>query len=501
MAVDPNSVRYVVFEGGGGKGLAHIGALRALEDILDISAPQAREDNRPEPFPVLSPIEVQARMPLIDIFQDYETRTVYGVAGSSAGAITAFMAAMGISSTFMEYEVNEFSERTLWLRGKESSVGRLESFFEDPDLSGNRLVSFLGDRKEFANYDLSVVIEGLLATPVVGDGLRLYVDSKASSIVAQRVLTSDAAWVPGRTAVFRPHMSEYVNSLLFNRGLFSGFAAKAYFADLMRRRFYPKFELRGRPITKKPEEITFKDLFDLTGVDLLFTGTNVSKHRSGFFSVGYTPDFPVIDAVTISMSIPFVFKPVIVDRDVRLGSENEDYNESYKGLWVDGGILNNFPLHAYDSQARLPDLTYQGKRRMRWGGYEVAVPRGEDERPPGEERPFDERVLGVRLGLRDKTQFDVNKEYGEKNAGVLFDFAGQLLTTFLADSSDSQVRTPLEQQRVCTLDVSKLDLLDFAGPEIDEQRIKDDPQARMRAKAKRDTLDQAERTMRSFLSY
>ena len=346
------------------------------------------------------------------------------------------------------------------------------------------------------NYDFSPLIEGLFAIPVLGDGLRLYADSKASSIVSQRVLTSDAAWVMGRSAVFRPRLSEYMNSLLFNRGLFPGFAAKTYFADLMTRRFYPKFKLRGRTITKKPEEITFKDFFDLTGVDLLITGTNVTKGRSAFFSVGYTPDFPVIDAVTISMSIPFVFKPVIVDRDVRIGPENEEYNESYRGLWVDGGMLNNFPLHAYDSQVRRPDLTYQGKHRVKWGGYEVAVPRGEDEHPPDADRQFDDRVLGVRLGLRDTRPFDVNKEYGDKNAGVLFDFAGQLLTTFLADSSDSQVRSPLEQQRVCTLDVSKLDLLDFAGPDIDEQRY---PFGKARAQAKRDTLDHAEQTMRSFL--
>lgn len=232
-------------------------------------------------------------------------------------------------------------------------------------------------------------------------------------------------------------------------------------------------------------------------------GTKTST-RFSCLSVEYTPVFPVLVAVTISMSIPFVFKPDIVDRPVRYGGpDNEAYNESYRGMWVDGGMLNNFPLHAYDSQARLPDLTYQGKRRIKWGGYDVAVPRGEDEHPPDEERPFDDRVLGVRLGLRDAHPFNVNKEYGEKNAGVMFDFAGQLLTTFLADSSDSQIRTAREQERVCTLDVSKLDLLDFAGPEIDELRtdIYRPDVARARAKAKRDTLDQAERTMRSFLGY
>ncbi len=196
------------------------------------------------------------------------------------------------------------------------------------------------------------------------------------------------------------------------------------------------------------------------------------------------------------MSIPFVFKPVIIDRPVRYGGpDDEAYNESYKGMWVDGGMLNNFPLHAYDHQARLPNLTYQGQRRVKWGGYEVAVPPGD------EQRPFQDWVLGVRLGLRDNTPFMVNDHYGEKNAGVMFDFAVQLLTTFLADSSDSQIRTAREQERVCTLDVSKLDLLDFAGPDIDEQRIKLFPDAQARAKAKRETLDLAERTMRSFLGY
>lgn len=120
----------------------------------------------------------------------------------------------------------------------------------------------------------------------------------------------------------------------------------------------------------------------------------------------------------------------------------------------------------------------------------VAVP------PSDEQRPFQDWVLGVRLGLRDNAPFNVNAHYGEKNAGAMFDFAGQLLTTFLADSSDSQIRSALEHERVCILDVSQLNLLDFAGPEIDELRGR---AGHARAKAKRDTLDDAERTMRSFL--
>ncbi|MGG3641456.1 patatin-like phospholipase family protein [Bacillus gobiensis] len=79
-------------------------------------------------------------------------------------------------------------------------------------------------------------------------------------------------------------------------------------------------------------QITFAELKKLTGKEVFFQGTNVSTHRIETFSLEYTPNMPVIDAVRISMSIPFFFDSV-------------EWEGSY---YVDGGMLDNFPIRLFD---------------------------------------------------------------------------------------------------------------------------------------------------------
>lgn len=88
-----------------------------------------------------------------------------------------------------------------------------------------------------------------------------------------------------------------------------------------------------------PADLTFRQFFDLTGVDLMITGTNLSTNQSKYFSVGYSPEFPVIDAVGLSMAIPLIFKPVCSTRPYVHYEETDDYNKAYTGLWADGGIF------------------------------------------------------------------------------------------------------------------------------------------------------------------
>jgi NTE family protein len=108
-----------------------------------------------------------------------------------------------------------------------------------------------------------------------------------------------------------------------------------------------------------------------TGVDLIITGTNITQHGTRYFSVYHTPDFPVIEAVQISMSLPGVFKPVFVKTDVRKG--DEDQKDKYAGLYIDGGMLNNYPIHAFDfieqsddpkgpQAGNLRELTFRGMK-------------------------------------------------------------------------------------------------------------------------------------------
>jgi predicted acylesterase/phospholipase RssA len=80
-----------------------------------------------------------------------------------------------------------------------------------------------------------------------------------------------------------------------------------------------------------PSNITFKELFKKTNSKLLITGTCISNQSINYFSVDNTPDMKVLLAIKISISIPFVFKPVI-------------YNEK---VWVDGACMNNFPIDLF----------------------------------------------------------------------------------------------------------------------------------------------------------
>jgi NTE family protein len=67
---------------------------------------------------------------------------------------------------------------------------------------------------------------------------------------------------------------------------------------------------------------------------LYFIGTNLSTGYHEVFSHLHTPDMPIVNAVRISMAIPLFFTPK------RYGATND--------LYVDGGVLNNYPITLFD---------------------------------------------------------------------------------------------------------------------------------------------------------
>ena len=77
------------------------------------------------------------------------------------------------------------------------------------------------------------------------------------------------------------------------------------------------------------KDITFKELYEKTHKKLLIIGTNLTKSEEVVFSYKNTPNFSVILALRISVSIPVIFTPVKYEND----------------FYVDGGIINNFPLN------------------------------------------------------------------------------------------------------------------------------------------------------------
>ncbi|MBL0128284.1 MAG: patatin-like phospholipase family protein [Flavobacteriales bacterium] len=109
-------------------------------------------------------------------------------------------------------------------------------------------------------------------------------------------------------------------------------------------------------------------------MDLVITCTNVSAHQNKYFSVGHSPNFPVVDAVLASMSLPFFFKPLLVNTNVEFDEEegDDDYTRSYRGLYVDGGMTRNYPLHAFDNckpfkrRASMLEVSFRFSSKARW---------------------------------------------------------------------------------------------------------------------------------------
>jgi NTE family protein len=241
-------------------------------------------------------------------------------------------------------------------------------------------------------------------------------------------------------------------------------AGRFYFEDLMKRFVINKLSLEerkrvgiGSQHTPLPADLTFRQFFDLTGVDLVITGTNLSTNQSKYFSVGYTPEFPVIDAVGLSMAIPLIFKPVCSTRPYVHYEETDDYNKAYTGLWADGGILNNLPIHAFD-HVETKQLSYKGNINA----FEVARPSFESL------VPFCDCVLGFTLASSRSAEFDFQREFRTVNPSVL----GELITskiypTLVYPANSGQIPTIEEQASTIDIATGSLSVLDFAGPTID----------------------------------
>tara|TARA_B110000495_G_C22932976_1_gene545504 strand:+ start:59 stop:952 length:894 start_codon:yes stop_codon:yes gene_type:complete len=82
------------------------------------------------------------------------------------------------------------------------------------------------------------------------------------------------------------------------------------------------------------ENITLRDLFNITKKKLTIVGCCLNNMETIFYNYELTPDMKVLDAIRITFSIPFIFKPVLIDGK----------------YYVDGGITNNYPIELFDSK-------------------------------------------------------------------------------------------------------------------------------------------------------
>jgi predicted acylesterase/phospholipase RssA len=95
------------------------------------------------------------------------------------------------------------------------------------------------------------------------------------------------------------------------------------------------------------KHITFQELYNLTGVDLMVTASNVSSGKTVYMDRKHFPNFSVAKAAKISSTIPILFKPEIYD-GLAVYCKNSK-NEIVKpgDILVDGGVYENFPISYY----------------------------------------------------------------------------------------------------------------------------------------------------------
>ncbi len=515
--IDLNKIRYLSFEGGGGKGTVYLGAVRALEKKFG-----KVKGNKTEPI-----IDINSGL------NDNVKRPIKGVSGASAGAITAFMLSLGMTSREIENEINKTQfvvfKRT-FLNGilrytpfgflfgyKKIKVSQFELFFDRPNGKLMKAVTERANTIEYDNYYNSGKAALLLSLSLF---FNTFIKGVLSLIIKTAKTVSKQSMIFERFFDSDQDSVEYTYSVLFNRGMFVGTTTRTYFASLIENYLYEKVDWKTilkpylprrelnpdtgfvttvpslillaqddilrkiiinfdsiienpdlRPVFKPADKLTFLELLYLTGVDLVITGTNLTTNRSLYLSTYHTPDFPVADAVSISMNLPIIFKPVYVDYLVHKGQSNS-YNELYKGLWVDGGMLNNFPIHAFDDLEEIKDFgTFRG---INYTDFKISKTKANST------KPFCDCVLGFRLKSAPELK-DPKKE----DMFVLSSYLGSIINTFMFPGGDGQIRSQQEEDSTIYLNTYaenreggykdagrfiEISVTDFASPDLDEER-------------------------------
>jgi NTE family protein len=150
--------------------------------------------------------------------------------------------------------------------------------------------------------------------------------------------------------------------------------------------------------------------------DMYFMGTNISTHFSEVFSHEHTPRTCVADAVRISMSIPLFFTA----------------RRSPRGdIYVDGGVLDNYPIKLFDRQRFLDPSTIEshGALPEYYVKHNAALKRKKLNISP---YIYNKETLGFRLDSeREIAMFRDQAEPVAESIDDFFDYSFNLLKTLL----------------------------------------------------------------------
>ncbi len=471
QTIPVDSIKYIAFEGGGGKGLAYFGAIRVFE----------------RPDVKLLPLN---------------NSNVSGISGASAGAITAFFLSVGMKGDDILGRIKNNDFSNFW---DNPIPGVYKAVFYNPNTKTN-VVGYTCDKiltsEEQGLTQKKTVLDGLVSGALfyktldearaVGTANQLLLSDKMNMLrllksgmdlfnVSKKVLKKSSQELvkvlttTGGKADDKKTF-DYLYSELMDRGLFTGAGIRTYLCKAMAKGLLDNYAIPAvkagiftdaSMITpERCEAVTFAQLKKITGKDFVVTSTNLISESSKLFSATHTPDFPVADAVCMSMSIPGVFKPTFVNASVDLSKKPDDpYNLSYRGFYVDGGMMNNLPIHVWDGGPDQP---------MNPGVIGIRVSSGFDpaDKTYAADADWKKYVDAVMPGtpytrtIRSNTSYDANGTLTVKTdvnnfISVFGGYGGDILSTLMTPSEAGQIRTEAERARTVEFFSYDIGLLDF----------------------------------------
>ncbi|MHA2357420.1 MAG: patatin-like phospholipase family protein [Candidatus Heimdallarchaeaceae archaeon] len=414
--VSKRNVEYLAFEGGGGKGIAYLGALQALEELEIISYIEEKRENQ--------------------IYTRLDTKKIKGVAGTSVGSVTALLVACGYTPVEAENIITkQIGENIL----DTVEFGKIPTIYTKENQTCVSLDKRFGNIENYLKNSWSEYmqsddrsIKGLLEIPLKSFSrlslqffaylLRGYLNfelkrtsddphkEKFHLIPVHDIIQTETQITATNFILKRPIHS--FNSIKHEYGLFLGESARNLFDEFIEKKSGIK-------------NCTFKQFEKEFGIDLVIAAVCLNSGDVIYFrNKGKWKNLCVADAVRMSIGIPFLFKPVIFeekDNDLKPFSGNLKTAR----FMVDGGVVNNFPIHAFD--------------RSKSSG-------------------LNSNVLGFSLVPESKKKMT--------EILSLTDYMDNALYVLLKNATHLQIRTPREKEHVIELDTGEVSIFDFTFEEL-----------------------------------
>ncbi len=189
-------------------------------------------------------------------------------------------------------------------------------------------------------------------------------------------------------------------------------------------------------------DITFRALAAETGIELFLYATNLSTKFGEVFSPEHTPRKRVVEAVRRSMSIPLFFTAIRDDR---------------KDVFVDGGILNNYPVKLFD---RLKYLENEDLIRIP-DYYESENVELASNSPGSSTYVYNKETLGFRLDPgREIAVFRDGQTPQSEHIENFLDYTMQLVKTLLSVQENQHLHSD-DWHRTVYIDTKGYSTFDF----------------------------------------